>query len=239
MVEEEKEEAPANSDTEQDELSGEEGEEKEVEQSAEEREEPEKSPEELAKLIESTIIASNANAERREDDDTHDVVKPDISHLSDAVVDVDGVGRVFLPQVNDYVVVEWEAPWCDTMLFLVTKIDDSSGVVMLWSKQRGNYSTTNYKNAHEAGTIIKLVPEDANIDKIYAALKPQKSVKSQSTALRTAVDIVPTVERRKGRGRPKGSKNRTIDEINTANAELNERRRKRLEMRSARRGYAR
>lgn len=143
--------------------------------------------------------------------------KPDIRHLEDAI-EVDDDGNVkFLPQVGGKVVIERcveSGSWLDTNLYTVTAIDTETGALRLIRDEFGHNAMSNYMEGILRGYVFKMPPKKGPIvkRKIRVSKKPRAD-KGEVTL--TVPD--PNAPKR-GRGRPKGSKNRPKDAIKAEKA---------------------
>ncbi len=134
--------------------------------------------------------------------------KPDISMLEDAL-EVDDEGNVkFLPIVGGKVVIErqFEGQWLDTNLYTVTAIDPETGALRLIRDEFGHQAMSNYMEAILRGHIFKLPPKKGPIVK-------RKVRVSRKSKEKETITIPDPNQPKRGRGRPKGSKNRPKDVI--------------------------
>lgn len=89
--------------------------------------------------------------------------RPNIDHLADAVVEVDGKLK-FLAQVGQKVVVERVStvtkmrPWLDTRVWIVNRVDPETGRVDLWCDDLMQNGICNFIVGTQAGYRFKLVP---------------------------------------------------------------------------------
>lgn len=139
--------------------------------------------------------------------------KPDISSLEDAV-DVSDDGTVtFIPVVGGKVVIERcveSGDWLDTNLYTVTDIDTESGALRLIRDEFGHNAMSNYMEGILRGYVFKLPPKKGPIVK----RKVRVSRKVKDATITIPDPNLP----KKGRGRPKGSKNRPKDVIQAEKA---------------------
>ena len=154
-----------------------------------------------------------------DDSDSIDIEKPsrtrpDISHLDDAL-SVDDDGNVtFLPQIGGKVVIERcieSGSWLDTNLYTITDVDRMTGDLRLIRDEMGHRAMSNYLEGIIRGYVFKLPSVKGPIikRKVRLVRKPKKEV----------VTISGPVGPKKGRGRPKGSKNRPKEVIRAERAE--------------------
>lgn len=132
--------------------------------------------------------------------------KPRIDHLKPGTVSVDGeVLPLF--DVGERVVVERHSsllpgnPWLDTQIFLVENINDDNGTV------RGRHeelARTGFFGFKDSFTIVKLAPKKGNPFKADNIARDEKK-EAKKAALAPGEKIK--------RGRPKGSKNRSKEDI--------------------------
>lgn len=132
--------------------------------------------------------------------------KPDISHLAEAV-EVDDDGNVtFLPKEGGKVVIERcveSGVWLDTNLYTVKAIDTETGALRLIRDEFGHQAMSNYIEGTLRGYIFKLPPKKGPIVK--------RKIRVGSTPTLT-IPTDPNAPKR-GRGRPKGTKNRDKETI--------------------------
>lgn len=135
--------------------------------------------------------------------------KPDISHLEDAL-SVDDDGNVtFLPQVGGKVVIERcveSGSWLDTNLYTITEVDRETGDLRLIRDEMGHRAMSNYMEGIVRGYVFKLPPKKGPITGRKVRVKKVKSEKETIT-------IPDPNAPKRGRGRPKGSKNRPKDVV--------------------------
>lgn len=137
--------------------------------------------------------------------------RPDISWLENAVVTVDGA-VVPLFNVGDRIVIERYchslsgSPWLDTQTYVVVSIDDDSGDVRLWNPDLKQHAASNFMTAIARGDVMKLAPTKGNIGK-------KKRGRPRKHPLGSPAAAQPPAGEKRGRGRPKGSKNRPKEVI--------------------------
>jgi len=133
------------------------------------------------------------------------VWKPNIQKYPDAIVKLEEEDLVvFAAEVGDYVIIEFPNNWQESAYGNVAHINEETGNFRIWNIRKKYYTHSNYKSALTAGQIIKLAPSS------IMALKDKKVIKVE------AVDGMLSyndTNKTKERGRKKGSKNRTKEEI--------------------------
>lgn len=140
------------------------------------------------------------------------VNKPDISRLPDAIS-----GGVAQFTVGDKLVIERYAtflkgnPYLDTKTFRVIRMDEFTGRLHLYDDGMEQNAIINWKESIKSGTVFKLATSKMNISTKKKRGRPRKSPIE-------AGDPAPQGEK-KGRGRPKGAKNRPKEEIVAEKAE--------------------
>lgn len=140
------------------------------------------------------------------------VNKPDISRLPSAV---DPSGRaLFKP--GDKIVVERYAsclpghPYLDTKTYRVLGVDQSSGGVRLYEEVLNQYASTNFKEAIAVGYVFKFASGNVVSTKKKRG-RPRKN--PVIDVVEKATETTAVVGEKRGRGRPKGVKNRPKDVI--------------------------
>lgn len=137
--------------------------------------------------------------------------RPNLDALPDAVVKDDMGRMILLTRPGERLIVERFAtvlpgrPWLDTKAYTVTSIDEVSGVVHLWDDSLQRQAMTNYIDAIRHGYRLKLTARGMNISSQRKRGRPKKM---QTVA---PVQQATAPEEKRGRGRPKGSKNRDAD----------------------------
>ena len=138
--------------------------------------------------------------------------KPNIDHLPDAV-EKDELGRmVLLAKPGEKIVIERYAtilrnnPWLDTKSYTVVSIDEATGRVYLWDDELQRRAMTDYVQALKVGHRIKLPTARTVITTKRKRGRPKKNKSVEQAAPAPAGE-------KKRRGRPKGAKNRTKEEI--------------------------
>lgn len=137
--------------------------------------------------------------------------RPDISGLPNAI---GGDGCPIFVK-GDRIVIERRAsflqgnPYLDTRTYRVEAVDLVSGKVNLWDESLNQYATDNWRHGVKVGQVYKL-----SLGRLVTTKRrrgrPRKETNNTATTV-TVVTAKPT--ERKGRGRPKGSKNRTKEVI--------------------------
>ena len=158
--------------------------------------------------------------------------KPDISHLEDAVkVDEEGHPSLDL-QVGDRIVIERysgilkERPWLDTKPYYLNDVDQVTGKLKLYFEELQQHATDNFIAGMKLGNVYKKMPSNGRWD-----APPRVVRKPEPRPISIDNGTVDQSTEKKGRGRPKGSKNRSKDVIE---AEKSERSSARLAKRAAR-----
>jgi len=137
--------------------------------------------------------------------------KPDISWLEDGTVVTDE-GRLPLFAIGDKIVIERYcsmlegSPWLDTKTYEVTGIDDETGNLQLWNPDLKQHAMSNFKFGLDKGQVIKLAPEKGNIG-------GRKRGRPRKNPVGKPAPTLAPGEKKRGRGRPPGSKNRPKAEI--------------------------
>lgn len=140
--------------------------------------------------------------------------KPDISRLHPAVEEVDGE---LLPlfAVGDRIVIERHAhslpgsPWLDTQTYVVQDIDDETGVLRLWNTGQNQFAMGNFITGPARGDDYRLAGDRRNP---IGKRKRGRPRKNPVEPVAPVVDGTPLPVKR-GRGRPKGVKNRPKEVI--------------------------
>lgn len=177
---------------------------------------------EIAAAIERTKVLAGAGplitSRKREGLDaplegSRDARKPDLTHLDDAVtLHPDGSADVHF-DVGSRIVIERYAltipgnPWLDTQTYTVQSIDPVSGVLQLWNPDLYQAALANFRLGLANGFKFKLASSRGNSIGKKKRGRPRKNPLPDTTAA-----PVPASEK-KGRGRPKGVKNRSKDVI--------------------------
>jgi len=136
------------------------------------------------------------------------VYKPDCSNFDSAIgIDDSSNEEVFLAKIGENLIIEYtNHPWWETTRYIVEKIFEN-GDIRLWNAERIQYSMTNWKIAPKNGINIFLENKRGVIlrGKRATGRKKEKSEIVQVTPVALNPDGSPI---KRGRGRPKGSKNR-------------------------------
>lgn len=146
------------------------------------------------------------------------IVKPDISRLPDAIV-----GGIAQFKEGDKIVIERYAsflkgnPYLDTKTFRVMKYDDFTGRMRLFDEQLDQNAIMNWKEAVRFGTVFKLAVGKVDVSTKRKRGRPKKAVMEEPKP------VDPNVPKR-GRGRPKGAKNRDKTIIAAEKAAMKEKR---------------
>lgn len=159
--------------------------------------------------------------------------KPSIDHLDDAVVEMEGHGRIFLPEPGNGLIIQYPEIWRDTSYYTVRKIDYGTGTVYLWCPSRGQWALTNFLNYDKHGLVMKMPPEGASELRMAIALGRRKRGRPRKNPV-AVVTPPPQEGASRGRGRPKGSKNRPKDIIDAEKKIRREERNAKAEVRSMR-----
>lgn len=154
--------------------------------------------------------------------------KPSIEHLKNGVIIKSGE-RIPMFDVGDRIVVERYAslvvgcPWLDTLVYHVVSIDDELGYVRVTEEESRRQGYVSFKDKY---TTIKLAPVRGNPFENKRGRK-RSSVMKKIIEAQVKKDEELQVEKNKdsfagknveakkksGRGRPKGAKNRSKEEI--------------------------
>lgn len=147
---------------------------------------------------------------------SYDSRKPDISHLPSATAEDENGVVIPLFDVNDKIVIERHAsmltgrPWLDTQTYIVQEIDDETGVVKLWNPDMLQFALGNFITGPQRGDDYRLAVEGTPTVGKRKRGRPRKNP-VQPVALKPG-------EKKRGRGRPAGSKNRSKDVIKAEKA---------------------
>lgn len=131
-------------------------------------------------------------------------LKPDITGLSDAFENIDGE---YFPLfgVNDFIWIErvstiFQDKWFETSRFRVMEVNQSDHLLTLWNEELEQHCMSHWDTGLKRGNLYKLstvAGKNMEAPKTKAAKK-----------LEARTDV--TLEVKKGRGRPKGSKNKSV-----------------------------
>ena len=137
--------------------------------------------------------------------------RPDVSSFPDAL---DAEGKPLF-RAGDRVVVERRSvilsgsPWIDTKVYRVLGVDQDSGNVRFYDEQINQFASSNYRTASARGSVFKLLPTGARTDNLG---KRKRGRPRKEPVAGAEVKPVST-EPKRGRGRPKGVKNRPKEVI--------------------------
>ena len=135
------------------------------------------------------------------------VNKPDISRLPDAIV-----GGVAQFNEGDKIVIERYSaflrgkPYLDTKTYKVLRLDEFTGRIHLFDEQLDQNAIMNWKESLKFGTVFKLATGKMNVSTKKKRGRPRKN------PVEEVAPVDPNAPKR-GRGRPKGAKNRSKEEI--------------------------
>lgn len=169
--------------------------------------------------------------------------RPNIEHLQDGVARLTDGRVIALFDVGDRIVVDrmllWDPKkWLDTRVYEVREIDDDTGLIRAWDVVAEHNSFLSF--THPTSTV-KLAPARGNPFRAPPGWQRAQNIHpvEDKETIQTDAPIIPvsTVEQpvKRGRGRPKGSKNRPKDEIQADKARLLAERRAKREAREKRR----
>jgi len=174
-------------------------------------------PEDLTPETEDAFVAPEVREQKRLSR------KPSIDHLKDGVLTTDdglgGTMHVPVFDVGDRIIVERHSqllpggPWLDTRVYLVKDIVDDAGLVHCWDEELQHYACMAFDRPDVQR--IKLPPKKGNP---FRAPKATDGKPLQNSS----VSQGDSATKRKGRGRPKGSKNRPKEEIRKERLERRE-----------------
>jgi hypothetical protein len=166
--------------------------------------------------------------------------RPDITWLKSAIVD----GKFTLHK-NDFLVMERRLitqesrPWLDTKCYQIISEPTEDGDMRLLECIRQCNALLNWKKAIEYGYDMRVPPKGRNPETLFQSLgkrrrrkrflKPQEPVENSSTTQLVSSDSCD--QKKRGRGRPKGSKNRPSEEVAKAKAEYRQHLREKRERR--------
>lgn len=133
--------------------------------------------------------------------------KPDISALEDALAFHPDGQIVPLFEPGARIVIERRStvvagnPWLDTQTYVVQEVEPDTGVLRLWNPHLMQLAMANFVSGSATGSVFKLAPVRGTIGKKKRG-RPRKNFSTPAPAPEQ-----PAGEKR-GRGRPKGSKNK-------------------------------
>ena len=148
--------------------------------------------------------------------------RPNIDDLVDAVVKDDLGRQILLARPGEKLIVERFAtilpgrPWLDTKTYTVHSVDEATGRVHLWDDELQRTALTDYIGGTAVGYRFKLPTKGrAVVASKRKRGRPKKVVTNlpappQQPAQAANPDGTPA---KRGRGRPKGAKNRAADVI--------------------------
>jgi hypothetical protein len=144
--------------------------------------------------------------------------RPSIEHLEDGTVTLEDGLVLPLFAAGDRIVVErflsWSLNyWLDTKVYKVREIDDDSGVVKCIDEEHGTLANIGFKHP---GQNVKLVPGRGDP---FNPAKARKELAAKQKAQFNKDNGI--VEKKRGRGRPPGSKNRPKEIIKAEKTERN------------------
>lgn len=144
-----------------------------------------------------------------ESTDKRTQTRPDVSWLEPAMTNVEGVGPLAMFKEGDRIVIERfvtiknTTMWLDTQTYIVRTIDDDTGDLRLYNPDLHQYARGNFIVGPARGDNYYLAPERGAVG---------RRKRGRPANLRRQVEpppVVPLAEgEKRGRGRPKGSKNR-------------------------------
>lgn len=139
--------------------------------------------------------------------------RPDISRLPDALER----GRPVF-KAGDKIVIERYAtilagrPYLDTRTYRVIEMDDTTGRMRLYDEALCQFASDNWRTGSTAGSVYKLAMG------VVVGTKKRRG-RPRKAPVEAPPQAVPSPEVKRSRGRPKGSKNRSKDEIRAEKAE--------------------
>lgn len=144
--------------------------------------------------------------------------KPVIAHLPLGTVTLDDGLILPLFDVGDRIVAERQAsclvgnPWLDTRVYIVRSIDDEAGYVDCYEEEAMSRSVIGFRHPH---TNIRLAPRRGNPFAVNAAKRELKreALQKNRGVKKDAGGTVVDSSKPRGRGRPKGVKNRDKETI--------------------------
>jgi hypothetical protein len=166
--------------------------------------------------------------------------RPDISWLSPAIVD-----DKFILKKGDFLVMERKLltqesrPWLDTKCYEIISHPTEDGNMRLLECIRRCNALLNWKTAIEYGYDLRCPPKGRNPETLFLShgkrrrkkrfVQPKEPTENSSTT--QVVSSNPQNTQKRGRGRPKGSKNRPSEEVAKAKAEYRQHLREKRERR--------
>lgn len=155
--------------------------------------------------------------------------KPKISKYADAIIKVEGID-VFVPEVGDKVVIEYPEDWQDSVYGTVKYINEETGDFRVWNERKTYYTSSNFIKCVSKGIIVKLGPPRITA---LRSSRNTSNVKKVSDGVYTLAKD--DKQKKKGRGRPKGSKNRPKSVIEAERKKIELERKMKKERREIRR----
>jgi len=140
--------------------------------------------------------------------------KPDISRLKPAIVDgwpvfVEGDKII----IERYCTLIKGRPYLDTITYRVMKVDLVTGKVNLFNEELRHHAMDNWRHGIRWGYVYKFAPEKGvSVTLLKGMRKRGRPCKEKVDEMQDEQSVDPNAPRR-GRGRPKGSKNRDRSEI--------------------------
>lgn len=142
--------------------------------------------------------------------------KPNIDDLVDAVVYLDDGTPVFVPDIGEKVVIERHSiilpdwGWLDTKTYVVRFINHETGHLNLWDLEGRQLASSNFIDGTKKGYKFKLPPKNGRLEPPVGRRQFRRSKFDIALQKELSED---SNEAPKRRGRPKGTKNRSKDEI--------------------------
>ncbi len=144
--------------------------------------------------------------------------KPEIEHLQDAV---DPISGALLVGVGDKILIQYPHRWRDTTIYIVKSINPSHieemGYMGLWDPNKMQFTCTNFITGPKKGLLFKIpdnsrrwIPGEA--DDLATRVKRKyrrSSVEEKPVVVEQTPVVTPQDGVKRGRGRPKGSKNKS------------------------------
>lgn len=163
---------------------------------------------------------------------THrEAAKPDISRLPDAIV-----GGSLVVRRGEKIVIERRAtflagnPYLDTRTYTVREVKEN-GDLVLWDDSTDQWAMDNWINGPGRGHVYKIALRGGMSSKRRRG-RPRKHTVDPTPIPHTGAGCA----LKKGRGRPKGSKNRSREEVKAEKAKRNAARAEKRAKRLARKG---
>jgi hypothetical protein len=144
--------------------------------------------------------------------------RPNIDHLPDAVVKDEMGMWLLLAKPGEKIIIERFSsifpgrPWMDTKVYTVHSVETVSGNVYLHDDDLQRITTTNIEQALKYGHRFKLPTVKVNLTTKRKRGRPRKNAIAP-TPSKAAVAPTDEAPVKRGRGRPKGSKNRPKDVV--------------------------